>query len=176
VLGADDGASGVAVLLELARSLNLDWSNRQIWLVFFDAEDNGDLDGWDWIVGSRQFARLVDSQRQAGTNFEAMILLDMVGDSDQQFYWEANSDPALRGEIWSEAAGLGYAGEFHPEVRYSMIDDHTPFLDLGLPSVDIIDFDYPYWHTAQDTLDKLSPQSLERIGRTLEAWLEQKSG
>ncbi len=172
VLGADDGASGVAVLLELANTLTLDWKHHQVWLAFFDAEDNGELNGWDWIVGSRQFAGYVQKEIAAGIDVKAMVLLDMVGDSDQQFYWEGNSDPSLRAEIWSTADALGYGKVFIPSVGQMMIDDHIPFLGLGIPSVDIIDFDYPYWHTTGDTLDKLSTDSLERIGRTVEVWLE----
>jgi glutaminyl-peptide cyclotransferase len=172
VLGADDSASGVAVLLELARTLDLDWSQHQVWLVFFDAEDNGDLNGWEWIVGSRQFALYVRDAQAAGIGFRAMVLLDMVADFDQQFYWEGNSDPAVRADIWAVAETLGYGREFIPSQKYTMLDDHIPFRDLGIPSVDIIDFDYPYWHTAGDTLDKISSDSLERIGRTLEVWLE----
>jgi glutaminyl-peptide cyclotransferase len=172
VLGADDGASGVAVLVELARTLDLGWSQRQVWLVFFDAEDNGDLNGWEWIVGPRQFAAYVKNAMAAGIQFRAMVLLDMVADSDQQFHWEGNSDPSVRAEIWSTAKELGYEREFIPSVRYTMLDDHLPFRDLGIPSVDIIDFDYTYWHTAGDTPDKISDESLERIGRTSEVWLE----
>jgi Zn-dependent M28 family amino/carboxypeptidase len=175
VLGADDGASGVAVLLELARALDLDWSQHQVWLVFFDAEDNGHLNGWDWIVGSRQFALYTKNALLSGITVQAMVLLDMVADFDQQFYWEGNSDPALRAEIWSTAKGLGYGREFIPSVGHTMLDDHIPFRDLGIPSVDIIDFDYPYWHTAEDTLDKISADSLGRIGRTIEVWLEGRS-
>jgi len=67
---------------------------------------------------------------------------------------------------------LGYGKEFIPSLKYTMLDDHIPFRDLGIPSVDIIDFDYPYWHTTEDTLDKISAASLERIGRTIEVWLE----
>jgi Zn-dependent M28 family amino/carboxypeptidase len=172
VLGADDGASGVAVLLELARTLDLDWSRHQVWLVFFDAEDNGDLNGWDWIVGSRQFAQYAKNALAAGIDFQSMVLLDMVADFDQQFYWEGYSDPAVRAQIWSTAKELGYGKEFIPTVRYTMLDDHLPFRDLGIPSVDVIDFDYPYWHTSEDTLDKISADSLGRIGRTIEVWLE----
>jgi Zn-dependent M28 family amino/carboxypeptidase len=123
-------------------------------------------------VGSRQFAGYVKNALAAGISFRAMVLLDMVADSDQQFYWEGNSDPTVRAEIWSTAKELGYGREFIPSVRYTMLDDHLPFRDLGIPSVDIIDFDYPYWHTAEDTLDKISAESLGRIGRTIEVWLE----
>jgi glutaminyl-peptide cyclotransferase len=172
VLGANDGASGVAVLLELARTLEMDWAYNQIWLVFFDAEDNGRLDGWDWIVGSRQFAGQVEDARTKGAEFQAMVLLDMVGDADQQFHFEGNSDPALRDEIWSTAEALGFGEYFIPDVKFTMVDDHIPFRDLGIPSIDIIDFDYPYWHTTEDTMDKLSADSLGRVGRTIEVWLE----
>jgi Zn-dependent M28 family amino/carboxypeptidase len=102
----------------------------------------------------------------------AMILVDMVGDSDQQFYFEANSNADLSGRIWSTAAQLGYGDHFIPQVRWSMIDDHIPFLQRGIPSVDIIDFDFPYHHTVADTPDKVSAESLERVGRTLEVFLE----
>jgi glutaminyl-peptide cyclotransferase len=172
VLGANDGASGVAVLLELARVLEPDWRSRQIWLVFFDAEDNGQLDGWDWIVGSRQFALSVKAARESGEEFQAMVLLDMIGDSDLQIYFEGNSDPELREEIWSVAGSLGYKESFIPMRKFTMIDDHIPFRDLGIPSVDIIDFEYPYWHTGADTLDKISAESLEKVGRTMEVWVE----
>jgi Zn-dependent M28 family amino/carboxypeptidase len=101
-----------------------------------------------------------------------MILVDMVGDADQQFYYEGNSDPALREELWQIAADLGYGETFIPEHRWTMIDDHVPFARRGIPAVDIIDFDYPYWHTTQDTCDKVSAQSLERVGRVVEQYVE----
>ena len=166
VPGANDGASGVAVLLELARTLNLEEVDYEIWLAFFDAEDNGQLDGWDWIIGSRYMATNLT------VDPEAMILVDMIGDADQQIYFEGNSDRALSAELWTIAAGLGYGQYFIPTVRYTMIDDHIPFRDRGITAVDLIDFDYPYWHTTADTADKVSAASLERVGRTLEAYLE----
>ncbi len=166
VLGANDGASGVAVLLELARSLDLTRLRNEVWLVFFDAEDNGGLDGWDWIAGSRAFAAQLPELP------EAAVIVDMVGDADQQLYFDVNSDAALSAEFWALAASLGYGEYFIPLPKHAMLDDHTPFAELGIPAVDIIDFDYPYWHTAQDTLDKVSPESLERVGRVLEVWLE----
>ena len=166
VPGANDGASGVAVLLELARSLDKAKLQRQVWLTFFDAEDNGGLDGWEWLVGSTYMAEHLEVRP------EAMILVDMVGDADQQLYFEQNSTPALRQRIWALAAELGYGDVFTPTVKWSLFDDHTPFLRRGIPAVDIIDFDYPYWHTTQDTADKVSPLSLERVGRVVEALLE----
>jgi len=101
-----------------------------------------------------------------------MILLDMIGDSDQQIYYEVNSDRALSDRIWSVAAQLGYGDHFIPQARWQIIDDHIPFAKRGIPAIDIIDFDYPYWHTINDTTDKVSPDSLERVGRTLQMFLE----
>ena len=166
VPGANDGASGVAVLIELARVLNVEATGHRIQLAFFDAEDNGGLDGWDWIVGSTYMAANLEE------NPEMMVLVDMIGDADQQIYWENTSDAGLRERIWRVAAELGYDAYFVPETRHTITDDHTPFLRLGIPAIDIIDFDYPYWHTAADTIDKVSADSLERVGRTLQVWLE----
>ena len=168
VPGANDGASGVAVLLELARTLDLDQIPNEIWLAFFDLEDNGNggLPGWDWIVGSTYMADSLTVPPQA------VVVVDMIGDADQQLFYEQFSDPDLRANLWQIAADLGYRDSFIPIVRHAMIDDHRPFLDKGIPAVDIIDFDYPYWHTVEDTADKVSAASLERVGRTLEFWLE----
>lgn len=169
VPGAVDGASGVAALLELARVLNLAQIEREIWLAFFDVEDNGSggIPGWDWIAGSRYMADNLTATPAA------VVILDMIGDADQQLYYEGNSDPALQAELWQIAAALGYGDFFIPTLRHTMIDDHLPFAQRGIVAVDIIDFDYPYWHTVDDTLDKISPDSLERVGRTVQAWLEQ---
>jgi len=171
VPGANDGASGVAVLLELARVLDLKQTPNEVWLAFFDAEDDGDLgDGWDWLVGSGYMAAHLTVQPHA------MILLDMVGDADQQFYYEQTSNPALMQQIWTTAASLGYGQYFIQTPRWSMLDDHTPFLTRGIPAVDVIDFDYGpnngFWHTTQDTADKVSAASLEHVGRTMAAFLQ----
>lgn len=164
VPGANDGASGVAVLLELARVLPDDL-NKNIWLVFFDAEDQGSIEGWDWILGSRSFVKTLQSKP------DAVVIVDMIGDKDLNVYYERNSDVGVQEEIWEIAAGLGYEKHFIPEYKYSMLDDHTPFLEKGMVAIDIIDFDYPYWHTSQDTIDKISPESLEMIGTTIYHWL-----
>lgn len=164
VPAANDGASGIAILLELARILKPETLNRTIWLAAFDAEDNGDLDGWDWIQGSTYMANNLPELPQG------MILLDMIGDADQQLYYERNSHPAMMEGLWKVAADLGYKA-FVPQYRHSMIDDHIPFAQKGIPAVDIIDFDYPAWHTTSDTIDKISVASLEAVGCTLEEWL-----
>ena len=169
VPGANDGASGVAVLLELARSVDLTLVPHELWLAFFDAEDNGGLDGWDWVVGSTYMAAHLDDLQLRPL---AMILVDMIGDADQQIYFDRNSDAELSAQIWATAARLGYVQYFIPSPKYAMTDDHIPFINAGIPAVDIIDFDYPPWHTTQDTADKVSAASLERVGRTLEAYLE----
>ncbi len=165
VPGANDGASGVAVLLELARVQEINEATHPVWLVFFDAEDSGNINGWDWIVGSKYFVEHLMIQP------EAVVIVDMVGDDDLQLYYEWNSDHELAQEIWRIASGQGHAAFIQTE-RYSLIDDHTPFLNAGIPAVDIIDFDYPYWHTTEDTMDKISASSLEQVGRTLQQWVE----
>jgi glutaminyl-peptide cyclotransferase len=167
VPGANDGASGVAVLLELARTLDKSKLHNEVWLAFFDAEDNGDLDGWQWIVGSSNMAQHLQVKP------EVVIVVDMIGDADQQIYYDRNSNAQWNQRIWAVAGQLGYSQYLIPQPKWAMFDDHTPFAQLGIPAVDIIDFDYPYWHTAADTADKVSPASLERVGRTLQALLEQ---
>jgi glutaminyl-peptide cyclotransferase len=166
VAGANDGASGVAILLELARTLPED--TVPTWLVFFDAEDNGRIGGWDGILGSRAFVAALQYQPRA------VVIADMVGDADLDIYLEGNSDAPLRDEIWQTAADLGHESVFINQEKYSILDDHLPFLEAGIPAVDLIDFDYPYWHTTQDTLDKVSAQSLQAVGETLWTWVVQQ--
>jgi Zn-dependent M28 family amino/carboxypeptidase len=166
VPGANDGASGVSILLELARTLPA--GSVPVSLVFFDAEDNGGLDNRQWIMGSLAFVKSLTEKP------EAAVIVDMVGDANLNIYEERNSDPKLTAEIWAQAAALGLAKYFIATPKYDMIDDHSPFLQAGIPAVDIIDFDYPYWHTSADTLDKVSAQSLQAVGETLWAWLVAK--
>jgi glutaminyl-peptide cyclotransferase len=167
VPGANDGASGVAVLLELARTLPS--TTVPVSLAFFDAEDNGGIPGWDWLLGSRAFvAAMKRPPRQ-------MILLDMVGGPDLSIPMEGYSDPALRASIWSTAARLGNAGIFLPEVKYNIEDDHVPFLDAGIPAADIIDLDYAYWHTASDTPEHVAPRSLQIVGDVVSAWIVEQT-
>jgi glutaminyl-peptide cyclotransferase len=165
VPGANDGASGVAVLLEIGRILPPELAKHTS-LVFFDAEDNGGIHGWDWIAGSRAF---VDALQEKP---EAVIILDMVGDRHLNIYQEKNSNPGLTEQIWKKAADLGYEQTFIAEPKYRMLDDHLPFVQAGIPAVDIIDFDYPAWHTLEDTVDQVSPTSLQIVGEVVLAWLE----
>lgn len=167
VPGANDGASGVAVLLEMARVLprNLD---QTVWLVFFDAEDQGRIEGWDWILGSRAFAESLT------TKPDAVVIIDMIGDKDLNIYREMTSSQDLVDSIWQTAARLGYGDYFIDREGYSMLDDHTPFLDAGISAIDIIDFDYAYWHTTLDVTEKVSKDSLSVVGNTLLTWLAQQ--
>ncbi len=167
VPGADDGASGVAVLLGLARTLPKDL-DKQVWLVFFDLEDQGQIPGWNWILGSTVIAQQVSSLPHPP---DAVVVVDMVGDANLNMPIEQNSDPKLVNQIWGTAKELGYDHAFLPTGGYNMLDDHTPFLETGIPAVDIIDFDYPYWHTTEDTPDKVSANSLKVVGQTLLTWL-----
>jgi Zn-dependent M28 family amino/carboxypeptidase len=167
VPGANDGASGVAVLIELSRTIPID--SLSIWLVFFDAEDNGNLPGWEWIMGSRYFVTQLDEKPQA------VIILDMVGDKDLNIYRELNSNKELTDEIWNGAKKLGYEGFFINTTKHSLMDDHIPFVEAGIPAVLIIDFDYPFWHTTADTIDKISADSLSIVGSTILYWVNSKN-
>lgn len=163
VPGANDGASGVGVLLEIARSLPK--SSVATELVFFDIEDNGKLPGWDWILGSRAFVSRLD------TSPKAVVILDMIGDSDLKIYKENFSDPVISNQIWDTAKKLKYDSIFINENKYSILDDHIPFLEKKIKAVDIIDIDYPHWHTTGDTIDKISTSSLQAVGDTVLKWI-----
>jgi Zn-dependent M28 family amino/carboxypeptidase len=167
VPGANDGASGVAVLLELARTLNVEKAAHEVWLVFFDAEDQGDINGWPFSVGAAHMAEHLSIEP------EAVVVVDMIGDAEQEIFYEHYSDAQLQETLWTIAAELGYDEYFIPRHRWAIIDDHYPFRQQGLVAVDIIDFDYPYWHTTEDTPDKVSADSLQRVGRVVETWLEE---
>jgi len=164
--GANNGASGVAVLLELARSLPAD--APPIWLVFFDAEDNGKIPGWDWILGSKAFVTGMTIKPKA------MLLVDMVGGEDPTFYMDGNSDTQLRNSIWDTASKLGFNEIFIPHVKYNILDDHIPFIQAGIPSVDIIDIDDKYWLTTSDIPEHVSPKTLQIVGSVLWTWLTQQ--
>ena len=166
ILGANDGASGVAVLLEIARILHENPPKVGVDIVFFDGEDTG-TSGADrsYAKGSAAFAR------ELGPQFRPRfgILLDMIGDADLAIYKEGFSaryaQPVVD-RVWGIAEELGIR-EFVPQVGYAVFDDHVPLLEAGIPCIDIIDFDYPPWHTMQDTPDKCAPASLEKVGTVL---------
>jgi glutaminyl-peptide cyclotransferase len=166
IIGANDGASGVAVLLELARVLSHVPAPVGIDLVFFDAEDAGLETEWEtWCLGSSEFTEHglpIGSPRFA-------VLLDMVGDQHLNFPREYYSNLYARqfvDLIWNRAEKLGIRA-FSTSEGPAVIDDHLNLLRAGIPAVDIIDFEYPYWHTLQDTPDKCSSESLGSVGRLL---------
>lgn len=171
ILGANDGGSGVAALLELASVLPPE-AKDQVMLLFVDAEDSGNYDGWEWIVGSTHFVNsLTDYQKN---NMQAAVLLDMMGDADLQLMREQSSTQNLVDAIWEIAATMGYDDVFLGVPGFTMWDDHRPFLSAGIPALDIIDFEYPYWHTQADTPDKCSPSSLEAVGRVVEDFVQRQ--
>lgn len=163
--GANDGASGTALLLEIARVLKDNRPPVGIDLVLFDGEDYG-TDKWPggWFLGSWYFVRNMRGYRP-----RAAILVDMIGDSDLQIYKEGLSDKyarRLNDYVW-EIASEVKASAFHDAVADTVSDDHVPLLSAGIMAIDIIDFDYPYWHTQGDTPDKCSPESLSEVGRVV---------
>ena len=161
ILGANDGASGVAVLLEIARVLKEHPPPRRVVIVLFDGEDYG-RSVEDMFIGSRFFARNLGKWKP-----DYGILLDMIGDKDlalpiERYSWNANR--GYTEAIWQRAATLGLA-PFQSRLGDAIMDDHIPLIEVGIPMVNIIDFTYPYWHTIEDTVDKCSPKSLEVVAR-----------
>ena len=173
-VGANDGASGVAVLLELADILPND-TRSSVEIVLFDAEDSGGISGWDWIQGSTYYVSQLSADRR--NSIHAMILLDMVGDANLDLPREGSSTTSLQNSIWSIAEQLGYNDTFTDSYRGSITDDHRPFLDVGIPAVDLIQVPFPsYWHTLGDTPDKCSAESLEKVGEVIEVFVVEEAG
>jgi len=162
VAGANDGASGVAVMLELARILE---DKNDFQLVFFDAEDQGNISGWPWSIGAKHFVN------ELTVLPKKVAILDMVADIDQQFYIEMYSDKTVTSEIWTKGHQLNYSNVFISEEKYAIIDDHRPFIEAGIPTTLIIDFDYPFWHTTKDQINAISKDSLYVVGSVIYAWL-----
>lgn len=163
-VGANDGGSSTATLLELGRVLKARPRDYTIELLFLDGEEafRPEWAGTDHTYGSRYY---VEAAKKAGTlgSLKALVLLDMVGDRDLAYRRESNSTPWLTDIIWSAAARLGHDRHFLAE-RTPIEDDHVAFLEAGVPAVDIIDLDYAPWHTAGDTLDQVSARSLQVTG------------
>lgn len=170
-IGANDGASSSALLLEIANQLRgKKREGYSVWLVWDDAEEA--VKQWsntDSLYGVRHIA---DRWQSDGTlkKIKAFILADMIGDADLNIERPQNSTSWLEDLIYQAASSLGYQSHFF--ARTGVVgDDHVPFLERGVPSADVIDFDYGYnnvfWHTTQDTVDKLSPESLEIVGSVI---------
>lgn len=166
-VGANDGASSTALLLELAHHLRGPRPGPAVWLVFFDGEEAFKL--WsetDSLYGSRHLA---EKWKADGTlkRIKAFLLLDMIGDADLNIEQDGNSNPRLQELVLKAATSLGHEKHFFGR-QTAIEDDHIPFARAGVPVIDIIDLDYghnnAFHHTSQDTLDKLSPRSLQIVG------------
>jgi Zn-dependent M28 family amino/carboxypeptidase len=168
-VGANDGGSSAALLIELARAVKPKTLPMDVELLFLDGEEAvGEWQGDDHTYGSRHY---VQAARAAGTlkTIAAFVLVDMIGDKDLRIMRESNSTPWLTDTVWAAAKKLNKR-EFVSEVT-TIEDDHLEFLEAGVPSVDIIDLDYPAWHRADDTLDKVSAASLQSVGDVVVAAL-----
>lgn len=164
VPGANDGASGVAILLGVADQLDSMPPAYGVDLLFVDGEDYGDFSSdRDVLIGSRYFA----AHLPEGYHPLFAVLFDMVGDRDLAIPQEGNSvngAPEVVDRVWRVARELGYERVFRPRVGPYVTDDHVPLLEAGIRAIDVIDFTYPYHHTREDTLDKVSAESLEVVG------------
>ncbi|MFQ6003314.1 MAG: M28 family peptidase [Candidatus Zixiibacteriota bacterium] len=165
ILGANDGGSGVAVLLEIAGIISQKKPKWGVDIILFDGEDYGPEHELEkFCLGSKYFAKNKGEYKP-----EFGILLDMVGDKDLEIYKEGYSTryaEKVVDLVWSAAQRLEIDC-FHDSTKYFMYDDHVPLLEVGIPCINLIDYDYPYWHTTQDTPDKCSPESLQKIGEVL---------
>jgi Zn-dependent M28 family amino/carboxypeptidase len=174
-VGANDGASSAALLLELARSLQGRKHDLTYWLVFFDGEE-AQREQWvdpDNTYGSRHMVQELSASGELG-RIQAMILADMIGDAHLDIHRNIESTPWLTDLVFNAAHRLGYTKEFLDSPT-STGDDHIPFVNAGVAAIDLIDFNYgpenSYWHTAQDTVDHCSPVSLTIVGRVVLAAL-----
>ncbi|MBN2281436.1 MAG: M28 family peptidase [Candidatus Marinimicrobia bacterium] len=170
ILGANDGASGIAVLMHLAEILAQKEPERAVYLVFFDGEDYGYHDSNEFFcMGSKYFAANLPVK-----DITEAIIVDMIGDQYLEIPIERGSYRShknLVDRLWKIAKDRGYDG-FQKQMGSEIYDDHVPLIEAGIPSVDLIDFTYPhsytnYWHTHADTPDKCSAESLEQVGQVV---------
>jgi Zn-dependent M28 family amino/carboxypeptidase len=172
-VGANDGGSSSGLLLALARTLAATPSEFTYWIVFFDGEEaRRDWNRDDSLYGSRNFVRALQAGGQL-KRIRAVIVADMIGDRDLGIRREGGSAPWLTDLIWQSANRLGYKRHFL-DSSLAVEDDHSPFIEAGVPGALLIDFDYggrpgenAFWHTPEDTLEKVSPQSLRIVGEVL---------
>ena len=165
VPGANDGASGVAVLMGVADVLKMTPPTWGVDLLFVDGEDYGDFStGRDVLIGAKYFA-----QHLPAPDYRPLfgVVWDMIGDANLGIYQEGHSvrrAPEIVSRVWQAAADLGYSGFFVPRVGESITDDHLPLLDAGLRVIDVIDIEFSAHHTPFDTIDKVSERSLQIVG------------
>ncbi len=165
VLGANDGASGVALLLGVADVLKRTPPAIGVDLLFVDGEDYGHFTEApaDVLIGSRYYG----AHQLSGPKPLYAVLFDLVADKDLQLYQEGNSlvgAPEVVELVWGTAKDLGYGGYFISSPRHTLIDDHLELQKAGIRAIDVVDFDYPAWHTTEDTIDKVSAESLQIVG------------
>jgi glutaminyl-peptide cyclotransferase len=178
-VGANDGGSSAAFLMEMARDLGREAHKYTYWLVFFDGEEaiKEDMTPTDGTYGSRHLEQELAASGDL-SRLQAMILVDMIGDKQLDIRRDENSTAWLNKLLFTTADKLGYSRYFQEDQSWGGVgDDHIPFLQAGVSALDIIDFDYgpdnSYWHTAQDTIGKCSPQSLQIVGRVVTAMLRE---
>jgi Zn-dependent M28 family amino/carboxypeptidase len=165
VPGANDGGSGVAVLLGVADVLKRSPPAAGVDLLFVDGEDYGDFvkDSADVLIGSRYYG----AHQLPGPRPLYAVLFDLVADKDLQIYQEGNSlvgAPEVVELVWDTAKDLGYGGYFIASPRHTLIDDHLQLQKAGIRAIDVVDFNYAAWHTPDDTIDKVSAASLQIVG------------
>ncbi len=164
VPGANDGASGVALLLGVADALHRSAPGVGVDLLFTDGEDYGVFaDSVDVLIGSKYYA----AHPVAGERPLFAVLWDMIADKDLKIYQEQYSlvaAPEVVSRVWAAADRLGYGQHFSRLPGVALIDDHVPLQRAGYSAIDVVDFDYPWWHTPEDTIDKVSAASLKIVG------------
>ncbi len=178
-IGANDGASGVALLMEIAHHLSASPTPWGVDLVLFDGEElvygGGQNQTGDYFLGSKAFARAYAEGPKDKARYSAAIVLDMVGDRNLAIDREPYSvefAPKLVREVWSIAKALRVT-QFRDKLGRAVYDDHLPLNNADIPAIDIIDFDYRHWHTARDLPEQCSGASLAQVGKVVTAWLNQ---
>lgn len=166
IVGANDGTSGVALFLAIGDALKAKPTSVGVDLVFVDGEDYGEFGPpeVDVFIGSEYFAKHLPSPDYKPV---FAVVWDMIGDRSLQIFQETISldvAPEVVARVWRQAEALGYANRFIQQPKYSVRDDHVPLQAAGLKAIDVIDIDYPYHHTLEDTEDKVSRESMQAVG------------
>ncbi len=174
-VSANDGGSGVALLMELGHHMKDLKTNVGVDFVLFDGEEYIFHRNDDYFFGSKHFGAEYSKSKRGKVRYSAAILLDMIGGKGASFPVEQNSwkfaEPLVV-EVWRIAAELkcqAFRGNFG---KFEVLDDHVPLNRAGIPAIDIIDFDYPHWHRLTDTPENCSPESMEQVARVLLVWLQ----
>jgi len=172
-VGANDGASGVALLMEMGNHMQDLTASRGVDFVLFDGEELVYQNQGPYFLGSTYFAKQYRDEPPS-YRYAAGVLVDMIGDKDLDLFPEKTSvrlAPGVTRSVWATAKSLKVR-EFRPTPRHEISDDHIPLNEIAhIPTCDVIDFDYPYWHTAMDLPSKCSGESLAKVGRVLLRWL-----